>query len=113
MVFMGDALYSGRSYRLLNVADEGNRGVLAIAADVSLPTARLVAVLDEWCPVMARRARYGAIMSRSSSPKRIGCGATSRVSPSPSSSLVKCSGIPIGEYSYRIFATRCWILGWV
>lgn len=45
--FMGDSLFNGRSYRLLNVLDEGNREALAIAVDVSLPSARVVEVLDE------------------------------------------------------------------
>ncbi len=47
MDFMGDSLYSGRSYRVSNVLDEGNREVLAIEVDFSLPSARVVAVLDE------------------------------------------------------------------
>ena len=47
MYFVGDSLYSGRSYRLLNVLHEGNREVLAIAVDFSRPSARVVAVLDE------------------------------------------------------------------
>jgi putative transposase len=47
MDFMGDSLYSGRSYRLLNVLDEGNREALAIEVDVSLPSARVVALLEE------------------------------------------------------------------
>jgi putative transposase len=45
--FMGDSLYSGRAFRLLNVLDEGNREVLAIEVDVSLPSARVVEVLDQ------------------------------------------------------------------
>ncbi len=47
MDFMGDSLYSGRSYRLLNVLDEGNREALAIEVDFSLPSTRVVAVLDD------------------------------------------------------------------
>jgi putative transposase len=54
MDFMGDSLYSGRSYRLLNVLDEGNREALAIEVDFSLPSPRVVAVLDELV------AQYGA-----------------------------------------------------
>lgn len=46
MDFMGDSLYSSRSYRLLNVLDEGNREALAIEVDFSLPSTRVVAVLD-------------------------------------------------------------------
>jgi len=47
MDFMGDTLYGGRTYRVLNVLDEGNREALAIEVDVSLPSARVVAVLDQ------------------------------------------------------------------
>jgi putative transposase len=47
MDFMGDSLDSGRSYRLLNVLDEGNREALAIEVDFSLPSTRVVAVLDD------------------------------------------------------------------
>mgnify|MGYP002777148869 FL=1 len=47
MDFMGDTLYGGRAYRVLNVLDEGNREALAIEVDVSLPSARVVAVLDQ------------------------------------------------------------------
>ena len=60
MDFMGDSLYSGRSYRLLNVLDEGNREALAIEADFSLPSTRVVALLDDLV------ARHGA-------PRRLRC----------------------------------------
>lgn len=45
--FMGDTLYDGRCYRTLNVLDEGNREGLAIEVDTSLPSARVVQVLDQ------------------------------------------------------------------
>lgn len=47
MDFMGDTLYSARRYRIFNVLDEGNREALAIEIDVSLPSERVVAVLDQ------------------------------------------------------------------
>ncbi len=47
MDFMGDTLYNARSYRIFNVLDEGNREALAIEVDVSLPSERVVAVLDQ------------------------------------------------------------------
>ena len=46
MDLMGDSLYSGRSDRLFNVLDEGNREALAIEIVFSLPSTRIVAVLD-------------------------------------------------------------------
>jgi putative transposase len=47
MDFMGDSQYSGRSYRLLNVLDEGNREALAIEVDFSRPSTRVVELLDD------------------------------------------------------------------
>ena len=44
--FMSDTLWDGRRYRLLNVIDDYNREVLAIEADLSLPTLRLLRTLE-------------------------------------------------------------------
>jgi len=44
--FMQDSLWDGRKYRLLNVIDDYNREVLAIEADTSLPTVRVIRVLE-------------------------------------------------------------------
>jgi putative transposase len=44
--FMSDSLWDGRRFRLLNIIDDFNREVLAIEADLSLPTVRLIRVLD-------------------------------------------------------------------
>jgi putative transposase len=43
---MSDSLWDGRRFRLLNIIDDFNREVLAIEADLSLPTVRLIRVLD-------------------------------------------------------------------
>jgi putative transposase len=45
--FMHDALYDGRAFRVLNVLDQGNREALAIEAGFSLPSRRLLALLEE------------------------------------------------------------------
>jgi len=45
--FMSDALYGGRKFRTLNVIDEGNREALAIEVSTSIPSVRVVRVLDE------------------------------------------------------------------
>ena len=45
--FMGDTLYDGRCYRTLNVLDEGNREALAIEVSTSLPSVRVVQVLEQ------------------------------------------------------------------
>lgn len=45
--FMGDTLYDGRRYRTLNVLDEGNREALAIEISPSLPSARVVRLLEQ------------------------------------------------------------------
>ncbi len=45
--FMSDSLTDGRSYRTLNVIDDFNREALAIEVDHSLPSQRVVRVLDQ------------------------------------------------------------------
>jgi putative transposase len=45
--FMTETLYDGRRVRLLTMIDEGNREGLEIAIGVSLPSRRVVRVLDE------------------------------------------------------------------
>lgn len=47
MDFMSDSLWDGRCYRLLNIMDDYNREPLNITADTSLPTLRVIRVLDE------------------------------------------------------------------
>lgn len=44
--FMNDSLWDGRRFRLLNIIDDYNREVLAIESDISLPTVRLIRVLE-------------------------------------------------------------------
>lgn len=47
MDFMHDTLYWGRTFRTLNVVDDFAREALAIEADTSLPTTRVVRVLEQ------------------------------------------------------------------
>ena len=47
MDFMHDQLEDGRSYRLFNVIDDFNREGLAIEADFSLPSERVIRVLEQ------------------------------------------------------------------
>jgi putative transposase len=54
MDFMSDALYGGRKFRTLNVIDEGNREAMAIDVAVSIPSARVIRVLDELVSVHGR-----------------------------------------------------------
>jgi putative transposase len=44
--FMSDSLWDGRKYRLLNIIDDFNREILAIEADTSLPTSRVIRTLE-------------------------------------------------------------------
>ncbi len=44
--FMSDALVDGRKFRLLNVLDDFNRQSLAIEVDTSLPSLRVIRVLE-------------------------------------------------------------------
>ena len=45
--FMRDTLYDGRVFRTLNVLDQGNREALAIEISFSLPSRRVLALLEE------------------------------------------------------------------
>jgi putative transposase len=45
--FMHDTLYDARKFRLLNVIDEGNREALRIGWGSSIPSTRLLRLLDE------------------------------------------------------------------
>ena len=47
MDFMQDQLYDGRSVRLLNVIDDFNREGLAVEADLSLPSERVIKTLEQ------------------------------------------------------------------
>lgn len=46
MDFMHDALYGGRKFRTFNVIDEANREALAIEIGTSIPSARVIRVLE-------------------------------------------------------------------
>ena len=52
--FMSDALYGGRKIRTLNIIDEGNREVLAVEVATSIPSVRVVRVLDELVQLYGR-----------------------------------------------------------
>ena len=52
--FMAETLYDGRRVRLLTIIDEGNREGLEIAMAVSLPSRRVVRVLNELVAVHGR-----------------------------------------------------------
>jgi putative transposase len=55
--FMADALYDGRGFRTFNVLDEGNREALAIEIGTSIPSARVIRVLDDLIQLYGRPAR--------------------------------------------------------
>jgi len=55
--FMADALYDGRAFRALTVIDEGNREALAIEIGTSIPSARVIRVLDDLLRLYGRPAR--------------------------------------------------------
>ena len=44
--FLSDSLWDGRKFRLLNIVDDFNRQVLALEADTSLPSVRVIRVLE-------------------------------------------------------------------
>jgi putative transposase len=45
--FMADALYGRRAFRTLNVIDEGNREVLGIEVATSIPSLRVIRVMEQ------------------------------------------------------------------
>jgi putative transposase len=49
MDFMSDSLVSGRRFRTLNIIDDFNRECLAIEIDTSLPSERVIRVLEHLC----------------------------------------------------------------
>ncbi len=55
--FMGDTLYDGRQYRILNVLDEGNREGLASEIATSLPSGRVILLLDQLVALYGAPAR--------------------------------------------------------
>jgi putative transposase len=54
--FMHDALYGGRRFRTLNVLDEGNHQGLAIDVGTSIPSARVVRLMEQLIEVYGRPA---------------------------------------------------------
>ncbi|WP_156445978.1 DDE-type integrase/transposase/recombinase, partial [Streptococcus sp. CCH8-C6] len=57
--FMSDRLVDGRKFRLFNVIDDFNRESLAIEVDTSLPSMRVIRVLEKLiaargCPATIR-----------------------------------------------------------
>jgi putative transposase len=57
--FMSDCLVDGRRFRLLNIIDDFNRECLAIEVDTSLPSLRVIRVLEKLiaergCPISIR-----------------------------------------------------------
>ena len=55
--FMADALYDGRGFRTFNVLDEGNREALAIEVGTSIPSARVIRILDDLIRLYGRPTR--------------------------------------------------------
>lgn len=58
--FMSDALWDGRRFRTFNVVDDFNREALAIEVDTSLPSERVVRILDQTTEVrgLPKRLRF-------------------------------------------------------
>jgi putative transposase len=56
--FMSDALYGGRKLRTLNVIDEGNREALAIEVAISIPSVRVIRVLEELIAVHGKPVAF-------------------------------------------------------
>jgi putative transposase len=71
--FMVDTLYDGRRFRTLNIIDESNREGMAIEIGTTLPSLRVIAVLEELIALRgaatsARRQRPGTDVAPRSPP---------------------------------------------
>jgi putative transposase len=73
--FMADALYDGRGFRTFNVLDEGNREALAIEVGTSIPSARVIRVLDDLIRLYGRPTRVRVDNGPSSRPRPLSTGA--------------------------------------
>jgi putative transposase len=54
--FMFDSLYSGRTFRTLNVLDEANRGALGIEIATSIPALRVIRFLEQLIEIHGKPA---------------------------------------------------------
>ena len=64
---MHDQLADQRKFQLFNVIDDFKREGLAIEAGFSLPSARIIRVLDQLLECVQNRLQYDAIMNQNSS----------------------------------------------
>jgi putative transposase len=60
--FMSDTLYEGRRFRILIIMDRGNREGLAVEADISIPSARVVRILGELIATTATPGRCSSLI---------------------------------------------------
>jgi len=56
--FMSDTLYDGRRFRVMTLIDEGNREGLAVYPAFSVPSSRVVRILEELITVHGRPAAF-------------------------------------------------------
>ena len=56
--FMTDSLYGGRAFRALTVIDEGNREALAIEIAISIPSTRVIRVLEDLVALHGRPTSF-------------------------------------------------------
>ena len=54
MDYRGNSLYSGRAHRLFKILGEGTCEALGIEVDLSLPSVRVIAVLEQLCTIFGR-----------------------------------------------------------
>lgn len=86
--FMSDSLVDGRKFRLLNIIDDFNRESLAIEVDTSLPTLRVIRVLD-------------ALVAQRGCPSNIRCdnGPDSSAISWNSGAAMKAAGSPFSSFN--------------
>ncbi len=106
--FMRDTLYDGRVFRTLNVLDQGHREGLAFEIGFSLPSRRVIALLDELVALHGAPAAL-RITGRSFWRSASRPGPSSRASTSPSSSRGSRRRTPSSSAATRPTARRSWM----
>lgn len=121
--FMADTLYSGRTFRTFNVIDEGNREVLGIEVAHSIPSLRVIRVMEQLIELYGKPAALrldngceltSIAFTEGVWNKESSCASSSRASPIRTRSsnastrpiAMKCSARTSSNRSTRKFSTE-------
>jgi len=105
--FMADALYGGRWFRTLNVIDEGNRQALGIEVATSIPSARVIRVLEQLIEMHGKPTALRVDNGAEFTPTRSRNGAPNRTSSCSTSSQESPTKTPLLSDSIAPTARKC------